>query len=117
MPVPEWTEDQLRTWVDGKYDEEADGAWVLVQRWLDRGDGAAVYENHDLGHSQVGAPQVVSYGSATAQLEPPRCVEHQGLGPEHDWCQHPEYPPARLPDIGGAINWRYTLIATCRRPS
>ena len=98
MPVPEWTEDQLRTWVDGKYDEEADGAWAKIQRWLDRGDGAAVYENHDLGHPEVGAPQIASYGSAWAQLEV-------------------ETPPERLPDIGGAINWRYSLIATCRRPS
>lgn len=63
--------------------------------WLDRGDGVAVYENHDLGHPEIGKQQIVSFGSPAAQLEV-------------------DEPPTTLPDIGGAINWRYQLVATYR---
>jgi hypothetical protein len=100
MPVtPEWTEDQLRVYVDDKYDEDQaqhDEAWALIQRWLARGDGAAVYENHDLGHPGIGLCKIASFGSPAAQLEM-------------------TYPPDRLPDTRTDINWRYVLIATCRR--
>ena len=65
-----------------------------VLRWLERGDGVAVYENHDLGHSNAGHRKFVSFGSSAAQLET-------------------DDPPRRLPDIG-EINWRYQLISTCR---
>lgn len=70
-------------------------AFALINRWLARGDGAAVYENHDLGHPEVGHVQITSYGSSAAQLET-------------------DEPPSRLPDIGGQINWRYQLIGTYR---
>ena len=66
-----------------------------VQKWLDRGDGVAGYENHDLGHRDLGHRQFVSFGSKYAQLEE-------------------DTPPKRLPDIGSAINWRYQLIGTMR---
>lgn len=66
-----------------------------INRWLARGDGAAVYENHDLGHPMAGHIQVASYGSDAAQLET-------------------DDPPERLPDIGHQINWRYMLIGTYR---
>lgn len=69
--------------------------WPTVQKWLDRGDGIAVYENHDLGHPQQGHRKFVSYGSKATQLEV-------------------EYPPERLPDIGSEINWRYVLIGTLK---
>lgn len=68
----------------------------LIQAWLDRGDGCAVYENHDLGHPDRGHRKCVSYGSKVAQLEE-------------------ETPPNRLPDIGSEINWRYVLIGTLRK--
>lgn len=104
MPVtPEWTEDQLRVYVDDKYDEDQaqhDEAWALIQRWLARGDGAAVYENHDLGHPDLGEPRIVSWGSPQAVFEN---------------VTEPGQLPDRLPDWPGQINWRYTLIATCRR--
>lgn len=71
-----------------------DDAVAVVDRWLDRGDGAAVYQNHDLGHPELGQTKIVSYGSEAAQLE---CAA----------------PPVRLPDIGGEINWRYMLVGYC----
>lgn len=61
--------------------------------WLERGDGVAVYRNVDLGHPDLGHRKFVSYGSFAAQLEA-------------------EVAPERLPDIGGEINWRYTLEGT-----
>lgn len=67
----------------------------VINRWLERGDGLAVYENHDLGHSEVGHRQYLSFGSPSAQLEM-------------------EDPPERLPDIGDAINWRYVLVGVYR---
>jgi hypothetical protein len=66
-----------------------------ITMWLARGDGAAVYQNRDLGDPERGALKVVSYGSPAAQLETGS-------------------PPARLPDIGRDINWRYSLIGTYR---
>lgn len=67
-----------------------------VNRWLARGDGIAVYENQDMGHPELGHRQFLSYGSSDAQLET-------------------NEPPIRLPDIGGAINWRYQLIGVYRK--
>lgn len=67
-----------------------------VRRWLDRGDGVAVYENAALDSANLGHRQYVSFGSPAAQIE------------ESD-------PPKRLPDIGGAINWKYQLAATVLR--
>ena len=66
-----------------------------VQRWLDRGDGVAVYENGAFDSKRFGHKKFVSFGSEAAQLEV-------------------EEPPKRLPDIGGQINWPYGLLGTCR---
>lgn len=63
----------------------------IVQRWLDRGDGCAVYENVEIGHPECGHRKYVSYGSKLAQLEVAE-------------------PPDRLPDIGATVNWRYYLV-------
>lgn len=93
-----WSRERLTAYVQDKYgDPQAATVLTIVGRWLDRGDGAAVYENHDLGHPEVGEPQITSFGSPAAQLET-------------------DDPPQRLPDIGGNINWRYQLVATCREP-
>lgn len=70
-------------------------ARITIQRWLDRGDGAAVYQNHAMNHSKCGHTKVVSFGSPKAQIET-------------------DEPPERLPDIGGEINWMYRLIGTCK---
>ena len=55
---------------------------AAISRWLDRGDGCAVYENQDLGHPERGHRKFASFGSPEAQLEV-------------------DYPPEQLPDIGG----------------
>lgn len=65
---------------------------TLMDRWVSRGDGVAVYENHDLSSRHLGDRQYVSYGSPAAQLEVTE-------------------PPSTMPDIGSAINWRYQLVA------
>jgi hypothetical protein len=93
MTLTIFTADTFREYVQGQYDDQAPDVLATVQRWLDRGDGAAVYENHDLGHPDAGMPKIVSYGSPAAQLEM-------------------AFPPERLPDIGGEIGWRYVLIGT-----
>lgn len=64
---------------------------ATVNRWLARGDGAALYRNQDMNSADLGHEKLVSYGSPTAQLEG-------------------AIPPARLPDIGREINWRYMLV-------
>ena len=64
-------------------------------KWIARGDGVAVYMNHDLGHPELGHYQFVSFGSADAQLET-------------------DFPPTTLPDIGNTINWRYQLEGAYR---
>lgn len=73
---------------------EAD-AVATINRWLARGDGAAVYVNQELGHPMLGHVKITSYGSAEAQLET-------------------DEPPQRLPDIGASINWRYQLSGMYR---
>ena len=98
--VPVWTRDQLlealvTEFPNDNEDDEYLRVWRVVQRWLDRGDGCAVYENHDLGSRELGARQFVSYGSPAAQLETAE-------------------PPVQMPDIRRAINWRYQLVAVCK---
>lgn len=90
-----WDRERFHDFVSDEYGDQAPETIVLVERWIARGDGAAVYRNHDLGHPDVGAPKIVSYGSPAAQLET-------------------DEPPEQLPDIGGQINWRYRLVATYR---
>lgn len=104
-----------------------------INRWLERGDGVAVYQNEDLGHPELGKRQFVSFGSRNAQLEYQHCTcgvcgkklafhESEGLihhdDPDYDpyegevntYDHDPDItPPTRLPDIGGQINWRYQL--------
>lgn len=75
-------------------DEGMESAVPTINKWLARGDGAAVYENHDLGHPEIGHKQIVSFGSESAQLET-------------------DEPPKTLPDMA-TINWRYQLVGTYR---
>jgi hypothetical protein len=72
--------------------------YPVVNMWLERGDGIAVFQNEDLGHRQLGHRKYVSFGSSHAQLTSPE-------------------PPPTLPDIGGAVNWRYQLVGTYRGAS
>jgi len=93
MTVDTLTREAALTLVAEQGEEEA--VVPLAERWLARGDGIAVYTNHDLGSHEVGRIIIVSYGSPEAQLET-------------------DDPPATLPDIGGMINWRYQLTAVYR---
>jgi hypothetical protein len=77
---------------------EAEPVLDRINGWLARGDGAAFYVNQDLGHPHLGEYQIVSWGSPVAQLE---VLEADDL-------------PERLPDIGGRINWRFTLVGAYR---
>ena len=87
---------QLRDYVTRRYCDEAETALSTIDRWLARGDGVAVYENHDLGHADHGSCMIVSFGSPAAQIEAP-------------------VPPHVLPDTPREVNWRYCLVATCGR--
>jgi hypothetical protein len=82
--------------LEGLLEGLSPSALNTIGRWFERGDGVAVYENVDLGHSELGQRKYVSFGSETAQLET-------------------DDPPERLPDIGNAINWRYRLVGSYRR--
>lgn len=87
----------LREWGSGDGAFDASG-WLsqtveLMNRWIQRGDGIAIYENQDLGHRELGDKRFVSFGSAAAQLET-------------------DTPPKQLPDTRTSINWRYVLIGT-----
>lgn len=68
---------------------------LVINGWLARGDGVAVYRNNDLGHPDIGHMKFLSFGSPEAQLE---------VGD----------PPEQLPDMGHEINWRYRLHGVYR---
>jgi hypothetical protein len=96
MPVITFTADTFRAYVDKQYGSPMTGDILTqVQHWLDRGDGAAAYENQELGHPGLGECRIVSYGSPAAQLET-------------------DTPPEQLPDMGGNVNWRYRLAGVYR---
>ena len=99
--MPEkWDMDKLVSYVEQNWGDGAFDTMVLIRNWLARGDGAAIYTNHDLSSPNVGEPRIVSYGSPAAQLE---VLE----------------PPEQLPDgiPAGAINWRFRLEAVCGGPA
>jgi len=73
-----------------------EGSWPQVEKWLDRGDGVAVYQNAALDSAGMGDRKFVSFGSPYALLTDAE-------------------PPTRLPDIGPQINWNFQLEATHRR--
>jgi hypothetical protein len=91
----EYTREQFSRVLEDK--GYGDTELAMINRWLARGDGAAVYRNQDLGHPELGHVKIVSYGSPQAQLEV-------------------DTPPQRLSDglSAGAINWRYQLEGTYR---
>jgi hypothetical protein len=100
-----YTAPELRALLDEKYGPGAAPEVVAqINAWLERGDGVAVYENHDLSHSEMGDVKICSFGSPAAQLED---------------THHDPNPPRRLPDglPAGHINWRYQLVGTYRGAS
>lgn len=99
--------------------EESD-AWYdqivsLLGKAHARGDGIAVYVNHDLGHPELGQIQVMSYGSDASQLET-RNIDTLSEDNRKAYVRGTaifgeDLVPTTLPDIGGRINWRYQLEA------
>ncbi len=68
----------------------------IVERWLERGDGVALYVNQAMDHSQHGHEVFLSYGSERAQIEESE-------------------PPERMPDFPSMLGWPYRLEAKVRR--
>ena len=87
MPTLEISKKKLRKLLDK---ETRDGNMEIISRWLDRGDGCAVYTHQALDSKSAGHKKFVSYGSDESQLPG-------------------DHPPLRCPDIGGHINWAYRL--------
>lgn len=69
----------------------------ILNRWLARGDGVAVYQNKDFSSARFGDFQFVSFGSEAAQITGPI--------------------PQKMPDLGGQINWQYQLEGIYRGAS
>jgi hypothetical protein len=88
-------------WLDHEEADEMVAENVrAVNTWLGRGDGIAVYENHDLGHPGLGHKVFLSFGSPDAQ------IESDDL---------PQFCPIQLPH--GLMHWRYVLVGTYRGDS
>ncbi len=97
----EWSAEQLKDAIfDDWGPDKAPDQIALINRWLQRGDVAAIYENAEIGHPLAGQLKIPSYGSDQAQLER---------------AQFPDGPPRQMPDIGSTVNWRYQLRAICRQ--
>lgn len=122
MAVAVWTVQEFREQLHqhaGKefaVDNPARHTWLasvlgLAERAHARGDGIAVYANHDLSSPDIGQLRIVSYGSEASQLET-RYREWIGERTAYSHFTHAEdILPTTLPDIGGMINWRYQLEA------
>ena len=82
MTAETWDADQLRAWITKQYEGASPSpAQVIAQinKWLIRGDGVAVFENHDMGHPMVGEGRLASFGSKRAMLEPRPCKASDAL--------------------------------------
>lgn len=125
MAIEVWTVGEflqkVRDHASKEFDPADDAArkdWLtqviaLGERAHARGDGVAIYENLDLGHPDIGQWQIASYGGDNAQLE-----TREDYGQPEEELRSPDYFTygqdtlrTTLPDIGGRINWRYTLKA------
>lgn len=99
-PTQVFSREDLAGLLEGQgYDyPEREQALRLIDRWVERGDGCAVYRNEEIGSLNLGDLKFVSFGGPSAQLE----------------TDGETQPPIRLPDIGSEINWRYVLYGTYR---
>lgn len=123
MAVQVWTVQEFLQKAGETAEKEFAGASREEQEWMGsihrlgekahgRGDGIAVYVNQDLGHPAIGQWQVVSFGSEESQLETRRVdttTKREYL--RGTYVYGDDLIPTTLPDIGGRINWRYTLEA------
>lgn len=97
--IQQYTRDEIEEaltslFSEREYPDLTEAMRNRVNRWIDRGDHVAVYENHDLGSLWLGDKRLVSFGSPAAQIE----------------VETVEELPYRLPDIGGHLGWRYLLV-------
>lgn len=93
----EMTREELLSFLRDRAGEDSGwyaDTWHLINKWLVRGDGVAVYRNSLIGASPSDV-QMFSFGSPRAQFTK-------------------DTPPVQLPDIGNRINWRYQLAYTYR---
>lgn len=93
-------EDVRKMLLDGGFEdgsEKLHRSLSLMERWRDRGDGIAVYQNIALDSSAMGHRKYMSFGSKAAQIEE-------------------TIPPTRLPDIQGhGPGWKYQLVGIVPR--
>lgn len=124
----------MREWHErnyGGWTRAARGAYnsivPTVNAWIERGDRAAIYRNHDLGHRDIGQIVCVSFGSEEAQVPTKACERCGGEGSipldvadgeVHTSCPEChgmawEAPPVSLPVDGPihGLGWRYRLEA------
>jgi hypothetical protein len=87
----------LAKYLDGwdMADRESGEAWLKtfnrIQGWRQEGKGAALYQNQELGHPEMGHLQIISFGTPEAGLPM-------------------DEPPQTMPDFPDRINWRYQLV-------
>ena len=81
---------------------DLEGHHITVRRWLDRGDGCAVYENMAMDSALLGHRKYTNFGSPAAQLEvddPPVRIDitfmEKGCQ-DHPDCQHLLDPMSRV---------------------
>lgn len=126
MSIKVWTPEQLVEELVTRWQKDTEGGGETSQGWYDsikdlakrahaRGDGVAIYVNNDLGHPDLGQWQVVSYGGGEAQLESRGVAPSLPIGRKR-FLHGDDMLPTTLPDIGGRINWRYTLEAVVPAP-
>lgn len=98
MTITEFTVGQFRDKLLEFYGPYTNDVLRKVNRWLARGDGAAVYQNAVFDSIDFGELRVLSFGSSQSQL------------PQSQFPQ----PPVTLPDFPDQINWRFQLAGTYR---
>jgi hypothetical protein len=117
----------MRKYLKRQFKDDMPQVIDRITQWLAWGDFAAVYENTDLYHPELGKCQLASFGSGAAMLEPVcnTCktylerTETPGEYVHVDDIQDnhtPVYPPVQMPDIGDSANWRYHLVGIYTDP-
>jgi hypothetical protein len=77
--------------------DEREAALRVIQRWVERGDGVAVYRCRELGRTSAPFRTTVSYGSAQSQIPTEARV-----------------PPTALP-VNVPLQWSYSREAVLLR--
>lgn len=75
------------------------GAIDKFRAWIERGDLVLVFQNHDLGHPELGH----------LIFMPTDKLNARGAGLPEDWWR--TRLGNRMPDTSSRIGWRYLLVA------